>query len=271
MTRLVMLFRQAEGPAFELRYARNLDLLRQMPGVVRVQTARVTGGPAGRAPYQRVVEVIFEDGAALAHALNSPEGVTAGKDLMAFAAAQVEIFFAEEEAAAGTTPLTPEHLQAYLDAQGIAGEIVRLAAPTPTVPAAAAALGVQVEQIVKSVVFLVEGRPFVVYASGVRRVDPRKLADRLGVNRKRVRLADADQVLALTGYAVGTVPPVGFKTPMPAFVDPAVQQFETVYAGGGGINALLKISSAELMRVTRAEVVDLLRDEVEGPDSAADI
>jgi prolyl-tRNA editing enzyme YbaK/EbsC (Cys-tRNA(Pro) deacylase) len=87
----------------------------------------------------------------------------------------------------------------------------------PTVPAAAAALGVEADQIVKSVIFWVDDRPFLVYGCGTRRVDPRKLAMRLQVGRKRVKLANADQVLDLTGYAVGTVPPLGLKTPMPAY------------------------------------------------------
>ncbi len=95
----------------------------------------------------------------------------------------------------------------------------------------------------------------------MRRVDPRKLAARLNVNRKKVKLADVDQVLAISGYAVGTVPPVGLKTPMPVFMDPAIQQHEVVYAGGGGIDALLKIKTAELLRASHAEIAPMLRDE----------
>lgn len=267
MTRLLILFKDTAVSTFDLRFARNLDLLNNMPGVQRVAHARVIGGPRGSAPYQRMVEVFFSDAEALDQALASPQGVIAGKDLMSFAGASAELIFVEDEVTSAV-PLTPQHLQAYLDEHAIAAEIVFPGAATPTVPAAATALGVAVDQIVKSVIFLVDDRPFVAYATGVRRVDPRKLAERLGVNRKKVRLADATQVLALTGYAVGTVPPVGFKAPMPAFVDPAVLAFETVYAGGGGINALLKLSSKELLRVTNAEVTPLLRDQ--SADSSAD-
>ncbi len=262
MIRLVILFRQGtKSGTFDLRYARNLALLRKMPGVQAVRESQVLGGPAGQAPYHRMVEVSFASFEALDAALRSPEGVAAGKDLMDYAGTGAEVLFVEESSDLSTGPLSPANLQAFLEDHQIDAQIVFPGAPTPTVPAAAQALGVEVDQIVKSVVFLVDGKPFLVYGCGVRRVDPRKLAERLNVSRKKVRLADADQVLEITGYAVGTVPPVGLKTPMPAFMDPAIQRYETVYAGGGGIDALLRIRSAELLRVSGAEIAPMLRDD----------
>lgn len=261
MVKLVILFkRQTNTDNFALRYESNLALLRRMPGVVRIERGQVLGGPGGDTTYHTTTEVYFESLGALDAALTSPEGVAAGKDLMAFAGTGAELLFVDLVSGQGR-PLTPANVQAYLDEVGIEAEIVYPGEPTPTVPAAAQALGVEVDQIVKSVVFLVDGRPFVVYANGTRRVDPRKLAKRLAVSRKRVKLAEADQVLELTGYAVGTVPPVGLKTRMPAYLDPAIQTHEVIYAGGGGINALLKITPAELLRATSAEVESLLRDE----------
>ena len=266
MVKLVILIRNtvADGD-FERRYRHNLDLLRRMPGVQRVQSGDVFGSPAGKAPYVRMVEVHFASRSALDAALKSPEGVAAGKDLIGYTGAAVEMFFTEEQTQAANKPLSPQNLQAFLENHAIEAEIVYPGNPTPTVPAAAKALGVDEAQIVKTVIFLVEGQPFAVYACGTRRVDPRKLAQRLNVNRKQVRLAEAEQVLALTGYVVGTVPPVGLKTPMPAFIDPAVLENEVIYAGGGGVNALLKMRSAELQRVTQAEVLAVLRDESPAP------
>jgi len=272
MVRLMILFRQGtKSGTFDLRYARNLALLRKMPGVQAVRESQIVGGPAGQAPYHRLVEVSFASFDALDAALRSPEGVTAGKDLMDFAGSGAEVLFVEESPDLSAGPLGPANLQAFLDNHQIDAQIVFPGAPTPTVPAAARALGVEEDQIVKSVVFLVDDRPFLVYGCGTRRVDPRKLAERLNVSRKKVRLADADQVLEITGYAVGTVPPVGLKTPMPAFMDPAIQRYETVYAGGGGIDALLRIRSAELLRVSGAEIAPMLRDdeaEAESVDNA---
>jgi uncharacterized protein (TIGR02118 family) len=262
MVKLVLLFKQAPANAnFDLHLRRNQALLEKMPGVVRIQENKVLGGPKGEPTYQLIQEVFFEDFAALDAALTSPEGVAAGKDLMSFAGENVELLFVEAIEAAALKPLTPKNLQAYLDAHHIAAEIVFPGAPTPTVPMAAAALGVEADQIVKSVIFWVDERPFLVYGCGTRRVDPRKLAARLQVGRKRVKLADADQVLGITGYAVGTVPPVGLKTPMPAYMDPAVRQYDEIYAGGGGIDALLKITTAELLRVSDAEIAPMLEDD----------
>ncbi len=160
---------------------------------------------------------------------------------------------------------TPDDLQAYLARNSIPAEVIHLAAETPTVPAAAAALGVPVDQIVKTVIFLIGEQPYAVYANGVRRVDPRKLAARFGISRKKVRLADGPVVVDLTGYAPGTVPPFGHRQPLPALIDPAVCQHEIVYAGGGGITALLRIRSEDLRRLTSAELLPVLADPGTGP------
>ncbi len=266
MVKLMLLFRHpANKPGFEIRYTRNLALLKKMPGIQRVQVGAVVGGPAGDSPYYRVLELVFSTFDLLDAALTSPEGVAAGKDLMDYAGEVVELLFVEASDELTDKPLGPDNLQAYLNEHNIPAEIVYPGAPTPTVPAAAEALGVDADQIVKSVLFLVDDQPFLVYGCGVRMVDYTRLADRLSVSRKKVKLANADQVLNLTGYAVGTVPPVGLKTPMPAFMDPAVLDYDVVYAGGGGINALLKIESQVLQRVSRAEVAPML----EAPDGGA--
>ncbi|WP_119065250.1 EthD family reductase [Aggregatilinea lenta] len=262
MVKLVLLFKPpANKNSFELRYSRNLSMLRKLPGVQGVQVGQVLGGPAGDAPYFRIVEIHFPDFDTLDAALVSPDGVAAGKDLMDYAGAVVELLFVEVPNVTSADPLTPDHVSAYIEEHKVLAEIVYPGVPTPTVTAAAQALNVEPEQIVKSVVFLVNKQPFLVYGCGTRRVDPAKLAARLQVNPDRVQLADADQVFEITGYNVGTVPPLALKTPMPAFMDPAVQANEIVYAGGGGIDALLKIASAELLRHSKAEVADLLEDE----------
>ncbi len=156
--------------------------------------------------------------------------------------------------------LTPDDLQIYLTAQAIPAEIIYMKVETPTVPAAAAALGVAPEQIVKTVMFLVDERSYAILACGVRRVDTRKLAAHLGVNRKKVRLADGEAVTRITGYLPGTVPPVGHRQASEIFIDPAVSRQEIVYAGGGGIAAMLRIASRDLARVTGATVLDVLED-----------
>lgn len=263
-TKLVLLFQMPPDPhSFELRYTRSVTLLRKLPGLRKTEVGGVIGSPTGDTSYYRILELFFDDFETLDKALTSPDGVAAGKDLMSFAGDIVELLFVESADVAAQRPLSPQNLQAYLDEHDIPAEIVYPGVPTPTVAAAAEALEVEPDQIVKSVVFMVADQPFLVYACGVRRVDPGKLAQRLNVEHKDVMLASAQQVLDLTGYAVGTVPPLGLKTPMPVFMDPAVQSYETIYAGGGGIKALLRMRSEDLLNYSNAEVAPMLRDKPE--------
>lgn len=154
--------------------------------------------------------------------------------------------------------LTPDDLQHYLTEHAIPAQIIHTTTETPSVPAAATALGVSVEQIVKTVIFLIDAKPYAVIANGIQRVDSRKLASRFGVNRKKVKLADGESVTNLTGYLPGTVPPLGHRQLLPVLMDPAVSRHEIVYAGGGGMAALLRIRSDDLLRLTGAEVLDVL-------------
>lgn len=154
--------------------------------------------------------------------------------------------------------LTSADLAAVIARQGIAAEIIKLAAHTPTVEAAAQALGVETQVIAKSLLFLVDGRPYLVIGHGVGRIDVKKIADYFAVGRKRVKMADAETVLAITGYVAGAVPPFGHRQPLPTLLDAGVLALPEIYAGGGDINAMLRIAPAELRRVTHADVVSVM-------------
>jgi prolyl-tRNA editing enzyme YbaK/EbsC (Cys-tRNA(Pro) deacylase) len=156
--------------------------------------------------------------------------------------------------------LTPNDLQAYLQANAIQGEIVILHVPTPTVEMAARAVGTRPEQIVKSILFVVEGRPVLVIANGLMRVDRRAIATYCKVSRKRVRLATAGQVVEFSGYDVGAMPPFGHCQSLLTLLDWRVLELSLVYAGGGAENALLRLAPGELLRATRAHVMDLMAD-----------
>jgi prolyl-tRNA editing enzyme YbaK/EbsC (Cys-tRNA(Pro) deacylase) len=151
------------------------------------------------------------------------------------------------------TALTPSDLAHFITEAGIAAELVPMALETPTVPAAAAALGVAPAQIVKSLLFLIRGEPVLVIASGDALVDRRPLADHFGCGRKQVKLADAQTVLEITGYWVGGVPPFGHLTRVQTLMDRAVLAWDVVYGGGGDDRTLLRITPEELARVTGAE------------------
>jgi prolyl-tRNA editing enzyme YbaK/EbsC (Cys-tRNA(Pro) deacylase) len=121
-------------------------------------------------------------------------------------------------------------------------------------------LGVAPEQIIKSLVFVVEGEPLLVINNGLAKVDRRKIATRLGVGRKRVKFANAEQALAITGFVVGSMPPFGHRQTLPTYIDPAVMEFEVIFGGGGAIDAMLRLTPAELVRVTAAEIWDVSED-----------
>ena len=154
-------------------------------------------------------------------------------------------------------PLGRGDLQRFIDGGSVAARIIPLQAHTTTVPEAAHALGVAEDQVVKSLVFLAGAEPRLVINCGLARVDRRKLAAYLGMGRGRVRFASPEQALAVTGFVVGSMPPFGHRSVLRTLVDETVARQATVYGGGGGIDAMMELSSAELLRVTRGEMADL--------------
>jgi len=122
---------------------------------------------------------------------------------------------------------------------------------------AARALGTGTEKIIKSLLFINDGTPLLVINSGLARVDRRKLAGHMGVNRKRIRFATPEQALAISGYVVGSMPPFGHREALFTLVDTAVTRLETIYAGGGGIDVMMRLTAEELLRVTGARVADI--------------
>ncbi|MEN8242312.1 MAG: YbaK/EbsC family protein [Chloroflexota bacterium] len=156
-----------------------------------------------------------------------------------------------------SSPLTPEDLKVYLTQHAISGEVVALTEPTPTVQTAAAAVGVEPEQIIKSLLFLAVDEPVLVIANGTSRVEWKMLAAYLGISRRKLHMADPATVLALTGYPVGGVPPLGHPQPLRVVIEAGVLEHEWVYGGGGSEHALLHVQPQQLAEHLQAEVVDL--------------
>jgi Cys-tRNA(Pro) deacylase len=154
-------------------------------------------------------------------------------------------------------PLTSDDLQRFVERNRIEATILPMAGHTPTVSDAARELGVETDRIIKSLVFMNDGNPLLVVTNGLARVDRRRLAAYLGVGRKKVKFASAEQALALTGFVVGSMPPFGHRQPLRTLVDPSVTGLDTIYGGGGDINAMMKLTPRELIRVTGAEVQEL--------------
>jgi Cys-tRNA(Pro) deacylase len=128
---------------------------------------------------------------------------------------------------------------------------------TKTAQDAAAAIGVQIGQIVKSLVFAVDGEIVMAYVSGANQLDEKKLAAAAGGTKcSRV---DADAVREATGFPIGGVPPLGLATQLRIFVDPDLLQYVEVWAAAGTWHDVFAIDPHDLQRVTSGVVVDLKR------------
>lgn len=126
---------------------------------------------------------------------------------------------------------------------------------TRTAADAAAAVGCEVAQIVKSLVFVVDDQPVLALTSGANRVDTARLAAALGA--EAARKADAEEVRAATGYAIGGTPPVGHDQPLRTLVDPELLGFDEVWAAAGTPHDVFPVAPDRLVELAAAEVVDV--------------
>ncbi|MET0729016.1 MAG: YbaK/EbsC family protein [Acidimicrobiales bacterium] len=141
--------------------------------------------------------------------------------------------------------------------RGVVVEIRRFPDGTRTAVDAAAAIGVDVGQILKSLIFEVDGEVVLAYVSGTNQLDEQKLAGAAGgVRCDRV---DADAVRAATGYPIGGVPPFGHATPLRVFVDPDLLVYDEAWAAAGTPHDVFGIAPAELVRASGGNVTALKR------------
>jgi Cys-tRNA(Pro) deacylase len=128
---------------------------------------------------------------------------------------------------------------------------------TKTAADAAAAIGVSVGQIVKSLVFGVDTEIVMALVSGSNQLDEKKLA--LAAGGAKCSRVDADAVRAATGYPIGGVPPFGHATQLRVFVDPDLLQYDEVWAAAGTWNDNFGAAPADIVRVAGGVVTDLKR------------
>jgi prolyl-tRNA editing enzyme YbaK/EbsC (Cys-tRNA(Pro) deacylase) len=141
---------------------------------------------------------------------------------------------------------------------GITAQVTEFPQSTRTAEEAAAAVGAEVGQIVKSLVFMAGEQPILALVSGANRVDTGKLA---ALAAAPIRRASAELVREATGYSIGGVPPVGHATSLPSYLDRDLMRYEIVWAAAGTPNAVFPVAPAELARVTGAPVVDLAAEQ----------
>ncbi|MCY4464636.1 MAG: YbaK/EbsC family protein [Chloroflexi bacterium] len=152
-------------------------------------------------------------------------------------------------------------VQETLDNLGLGITIIEFESSTATSQQAADNVGCQLGQIVKSLGFMInKAQPLLVLASGDQHIDDRKLGQRFGVGRKKVRMMNARQCLELLGYLPGGVPPIAHRSNVPILMDASLTRFDTMYAAGGAAHAIFPIPTEKLREITDADYADLARD-----------
>ena len=152
------------------------------------------------------------------------------------------------------------NVQKVIDAATARGLVIdprRCPDGTKTAAAAAAAIGVDVGQIVKSLIFAVDGEIVLAYVSGRNQLDESKLAHAAG--GERCARVDADAVRTATGFPIGGVPPFGHATHLRVFVDPDLLQYDMVWAAAGTWNDVFSLTPGDLVASSGGAVTDLKR------------
>jgi prolyl-tRNA editing enzyme YbaK/EbsC (Cys-tRNA(Pro) deacylase) len=141
---------------------------------------------------------------------------------------------------------------------GLAIEVERFPEGTRTAADAARAVGCAVAQIVKTLVFVVDGDPVIALLSGVDRLDPARLATALGAST--ARRADGDEVRAATGFAIGGVPPIGHAPDLVVLIDERLLSHDEVWAAAGLPDTVFHVAPHDLQQAAGARVARLAAD-----------
>src|SRR3954452_3903894 len=171
------------------------------------------------------------------------------------------------------TPTHPsiERVREAAAQQGVTIEVTVFDESTHTAQEAAAALGAELGQIVKSLVFAVPGEngpePLLCLVSGPNRVDIARLAEVTGV--ADIRRATAREARNMTGYSIGGIPPIGHPGPVRAIMDPDLRRYPVVWAAAGLPTAVFPLPPATLQVLANATIASIAEPPADGPESGA--
>jgi prolyl-tRNA editing enzyme YbaK/EbsC (Cys-tRNA(Pro) deacylase) len=150
-----------------------------------------------------------------------------------------------------------QSVQDVLSQKGLSFEVVELSSSTRTANDAAATIGCEVAQIVKSLLFRSANtnQPVLVLASGINRVNEKTIEKLMG---EKIVKADADFTREMTGFAIGGVPPTGHKQKIDnIFIDEDLLKFEKLWAAAGTPNAVFSLRSSDLENLTDGKIVSI--------------
>lgn len=147
-------------------------------------------------------------------------------------------------------------VQEFLSKKGIQFKVIELPERTGTAQEAAIAIGCQVAQIIKSLIFktIETNSPILVLVSGSNRVNEKLIELEVG---EKIIKPDADFVRQVTGFAIGGVPPIGHKQPIRTLIDKDLLKFNELWAAAGTPNAVFSLSSADLQELTNGKIVSV--------------
>jgi prolyl-tRNA editing enzyme YbaK/EbsC (Cys-tRNA(Pro) deacylase) len=154
--------------------------------------------------------------------------------------------------------LAPLHLLTFLRRHGVDAEFVAPGVPMPPVAAAAAAIGVPEAEILKTLLFASEGQHVIAIANGSGRVSRSLLAEASGLAKPRA--ASPEVVADITGYPAGGVSPLGLPEGLPVIVDIGVARIPVAYGGGGREELLLRLATADVIRLNNARVRPIVEE-----------
>jgi prolyl-tRNA editing enzyme YbaK/EbsC (Cys-tRNA(Pro) deacylase) len=149
-----------------------------------------------------------------------------------------------------------QKVQEALQNRGLNCDVVQMQKTTRTAIDAAQAVGCEVGQIVKSLIFKSKRsrKPILVVASGANRINEKVLAWHIS---EPVKMATPEFVREMTGFAIGGVPPIGHLQPLTIFIDEDLLQFEEIWAAAGTPHAVFKLTPDELKRITNGTVISV--------------
>ena len=156
-------------------------------------------------------------------------------------------------------PEPVERVSSFLRKAGAEARIEEFRGGTPTAAAAAAAVGCELGQIVKSIVLVCDERPVLALVPGDRRGDPDKVAR--AASASGARIASPREVERATGFEPGGVAPFGHAGIETVLLDPSFLRHDVVWAGAGSPQHMVGLAPAELVRLTRARTVDVVQDD----------
>jgi Cys-tRNA(Pro) deacylase len=155
-----------------------------------------------------------------------------------------------------TLSASARRVQQALESLGLSLKVVELADSTRTALQAAQAVGCEVGQIAKSLVFATSptNRIILIITSGKNRVNEKYVGRLLG---EKLSMADAETVRRVTGFAIGGVPPVGHVTRLDTYIDQDLLEYEVIWAAAGTPFAVFELTPTNLVRITGGTVIEV--------------